>query len=403
MAADPSQFSGLSLSELLQLEAELCTPLRRKDWVDSGSKEPHAVRAALLTEVYRKCKPRGLQKQHLAPVLKKLYPVLANLYPREQDQDRWLKNKVYNLFSPERSPNDSDRMSWWGSQELLTVMLRGIKSDGSDDIRQRNEIVGRIVRFFFPADVSGASGPVDLPPPFFREERTGSDHCAWPHDAAEVDFYAVSLARRYRETDKRVRWFIASGGDLFRALGGRTFDAWAERIAAALCFGLNLTFVVPAASGGTTPLHDYLSRLQDYWKTKLDLTILASRYPDLHVASGESIKQRALKNMRIKEVRMPGQAKRATGAMFTKMFPFARSFGASLNMAEDSRVYGPTFLNPWLRFHWIDLMVGPPAPSCEPQFAAIAFNDHLGKTNLVLLAPDSMTEYLKWLSAFVGG
>jgi hypothetical protein len=95
-----------------------------------------------------------------------------------------------------------------------------------------------------------------------------------------------------------------------------------------------------------------------------------------------------------------GQAKSLDAARLTHMFPFPESFKAASAMKGSLQVYGPTFLNPWIRFHWLDLL-DTTQSRCEPQFAAIAFNDSFRKTTLHLVGPDSMLDYLKWLSAFV--
>lgn len=65
-------------------------------------------------------------------------------------------------------------------------------------------------------------------------------------------------------------------------------------------------------------------------------------------------------------------------------------------------MYGPTFLNPWLRFHWVD-SYDPLAQKWTAQYTTIAFNDGSNNNHLVLLTPSSMTEYLKWLAAFAFG
>jgi hypothetical protein len=383
MSAKKTSYSGLDLPELLQLEVELCTPLKRADWFDRvHGANPHAIRGAMLEEMFDECERRGL-RHHLD-----LVAALPRNYP---------PGKIYQYFKAGNFP-DEDRQAWNVSRDLLRAMLVGPKNTRRVS-KERSEAADRIVNFFFPVD-PGTSQRV--PPPFFRVERTSSEPFrAWPHDDAEGTFYAVSLAKRYCESGKRrLRWFMASGGDLFRDLTDeREFYGWAERLTAAFCFGLEFTFIIPEQEQeGQTHSHGFVDRLKKYWDSldeTLDKSTFRDRYPGLagFVDPGQ-VANRARASMRIRPVPMNGEAKNISEAGLRQMFPVQYR----LELANPE-VFGPTFLNPWLRFHWVDLWE-PVKKECTPKFAAIAFNDSLGRNRLVLLTPESMTEYLKWLTAF---
>jgi hypothetical protein len=394
MSAEGSAYSGLDFSELLQVEGELCTPLKRAQWVRDGA-EPHKVRAALLSDVFDRCKSRGLKMNDLAPVL-----AHQTFYARKTDRER--QTRIYELFSPTRSRSEDDIAPWQCSQELLAAMLRGLTSSTPAQ-NERNEVTERIVRFFFPTDLMSPNAvqKAELPPPFFQKERLRSPFAACPHDESESNFYSASLGRLHYESTARVRWFMASGGDLLRSLTGSTFGLWAERMTAALCFGVELTFIIPQADEGETPIQGFLGRFNNYWKSEFNVTTLRHRYPELAKTFTNNIQvaEQAHKHMKVVPVQMSGEAKSVDSEILKRMFPFTPSFRASSEMKGTSQVYGAVFLNPWLRFHWVDVL-DTSQSHCEPQYAAIAFNDRYQKTTICIVPPESMLEYLKWLSVF---
>jgi len=387
------EYPGIDRSELLQLEAELCTPTKRQEWVNDtryGS-APHEVRVALLRDVYKRCAPRGLKLNDLTPVLTATTP-----YARKLDGDR--RARIYELFNAKRPMSVDDVSVWNTSRELLVAMLGGFANINTDEEDARNQVVKRIANFFFPQE---SARQIDLPPPFFQVQRTTSRYVGYPHDEAEANFFTVSLARRHYRKETRVRWFMASGRDVLHSLTGSDFNRWAERLTAAICFGLDFTFIVPQAGDNKGPIHNYLDRIANYWKNDLDITILQSRYPEFRgMTDRGQFEREAGAHLKIVAVPMIGSPRYVEASKVTQMFPLAHSFKASADMKGGTEVYGPAFLNPWLRFHWADL-VDENRSSCEPQFAAIAYNDSARRNTLHLVEPESMFEYLKWLSAFI--
>ena len=132
--------------------------------------------------------------------------------------------------------------------------------------------------------------------------------------------------------------------------------------------------------------------------------VVVDRYPELRRkfanAKNTQVEQHARTHMNIVPVPMSGAAKSVDKEGLTNMFPLAHSFQALSGMKGRLQVYGPTFLNPWLRFHWEDLLDA--SHRCEHQYSAIAYNDSSQNTFLHLVPWDSMFEYLKWLWAFAG-
>ncbi len=263
----------------------------------------------------------------------------------------------------------------------------------------RRSVVDGIVKFFFGEDFRKGG---DLPPPFFRRERTADPKfCACPYDAAEGEFYFTSLAREYVFKEHwKVRWFIASGGDYYRDMGEsgeRNFRLWAQRVTAAACFGMDLTYVVPEESTGKTLIHRYLERLKSYAMEDSERETFLHRYPELtEVVNGNGIAEQMQKHLHTVHVEKPGEPEPFDAARLWAMFPL-RHRSEEVNK-ESSPACGWTFLNPWLRFHWVDRVDS--FGICEPLFAAIAYNSSRGKTTLQLVEPESMTQYIKWLSAF---
>lgn len=264
------EYEGFTLAELLQLEVELCTPLRRAEWFRSTKDaNPMAIRAALLSDVHDRCKEKGLVKNQLAELMIKRRPAKLS-------DGQW-EHRLYGHFYTDRFPKNN-LTSWRISKDLLRCMLVG--TNVRDSVDRRHHVAESIVRYFFTTDLK------ELPPPFFNVERTDSHFCGWPHDEAESRFYMVSLAMDCHDKRKDVRWFLASGGDLFHGLKDeKKFSVWAERLTAALCFGLKFTLLVPEPTqGNESPSHEFIERLNQYWKTidaDLDKTDFAGRYPDL--------------------------------------------------------------------------------------------------------------------------
>jgi hypothetical protein len=390
-------YSGLDLPELLKLEAELCTPLKRAEWIGAYyapsqryGREPVAVLAALLEEVLeRTLKKMDLDKNDLAPMVEG-----KDAFTQKGKK---LETAIYNLFNPNRIQGSYGNLIWRQSRLILEVMLLGPKGLAKRSPSER-KVANEIIGFFFPDDSFEK-----LPPPFFSRERTESVHPGWPHDDAESRFYTVSLARKHHQKGGRVRWFMASGGDLLRGLTGNdSFYAYAERLTAALCFDLEFTFVVPETAHRGQTIKVYLDALKKFWASGQHLETLRYRYPELNLQSINQIDEIVRANMRVEEITMSDGPRGIDPAKLSDLFPFSQSFfKASATIRSDSQVYAPVFLNPWLRFHWADL-VSSVEQRFEPQYAAIAFNDSNGKTNLVLPEPpDSMNEFLKWLSVFV--
>jgi hypothetical protein len=383
MSAKKTSYAGLDLAELLQLEIELCTPLKRADWFNrANGGSPHAIRAAMLNGIFDDCARKGLRHQS----------ELVSALPRN-----YTPGQIYQYFKA-GTFHDDDATVWDVSRDILRTMLVGTKNTRGLP-KKRAEVAENIVHFFFP--VSDGSS-FRLPPPFFQVERTNSEAFrAWPHDEVESAFFAVSLAKKYCENGKRrLRWFMASGGGLFRELTDeREFYRWAERLTAALCFGLEFTFLIPErGKEGNTHFHGFVDRLNEYWDSldhKLDKTSFRDRYPGLDgLVDPDQIANRARASVKTVTVPMNGETKNVTEVGLRQMFPV--QYRLELGNPE---VYGATFLNPWLRFHWVDLSEHV-TRECTAKFASIAFNDGSGRNRLVLLTPESMTEYLKWLTAY---
>lgn len=393
MSTEESAYPGFDLSELLQLEAELCTPLKRGQWITKGP-EPHKVRAGMLNEVLDRCKEKGLKMNDLAPVL-----AYKGFYARKKERER--QNKIYELFSENRTQAEGDPVCWQSSQEILTAMLRGLEN-GVPGPNEREQVVGRIVSFFFPVDLTSNAGrKAELPPPFFRRERVRSHFVACPHDNGEANFYAASLGRIHFESSTKVRWFMASGGDHHHSVRGPAFGLWAERMAAALCFGVDFTFAIPQMDKGKTPIEDFLERFDNYWNNELDLAKLRIRYPELarKIVTKVDVAELARQHMKVVPIPMSGEGRTLDSAALKKMFPYAPFFRALSDMKDQPQLYGATFLNPWLRFHWADLLDTSQA-RCDPQYAAITYSDSPQRSTSHLVPPESMFEYAKWLSVF---
>lgn len=385
MTSEQPAYSGLSFRKLLQLEVELCTPLKRAEWVKQVGVEPIRVCVAMLNEVLELW-TQGLNKNDLASALESLFPGGTNL-----------KEKTYAILDVNRVNKVKDhRSSWRCSQKLLRAMLLGLRERGFDEKCQK--VANRIVKFFFPEDLTVRTKLEDLPPPFFREERTDSDYIACPHDEREANFYAVSLAQKHYRSGARVRWFMASGGDFLQSLSGSEFDQWAEWLSGALCFDLDFTFLIPET--GHLPIEDFIRKFEQYSAKQLDLEIFRNRYPDLQeLISQDWMKRQFQAHFKVRPVSITSELKDVDLDRARNEFPL-KNFATIFENQTKSKVCAPTFLNPWLRFHWVDIVCRTSKPICEPQFAAIAYNDVSRNNHLIFVQPDAMSEYLKWLSVF---
>jgi len=391
MVAEES-YAGLDLSELLRLEVELCTPLKRKDWTTDKrfGTRPQQVRVALLRDVRdNTCEPKGLDMNDLSPVL-------------GRDGDRkgrgrdWRETRIFQLFK--KNPpfaNEDDQGTWEDSRKILRAMLGGMKKDGVVVRDEKTDVVNRIVSYFFTDERQ-----LTRTPPFFRPERTDPRYAAWPHDDGEGIFFAVSLAQRHVQPNTRARWFMATGGDVLRSLVGPAFKLRTDALTAALCLGLDFTFVIPKPVKFREAIHEYLDRVQQYWLCDLDIERFFMRFPDLaRLETNKRIGEQVLEHFHIREISMDEGPRSVDEAAVSRMFPLEQSVRRQADTGDLGDVYAPTFLNPWLRFHWADVLVES-EQRCEPQYAAIAFNDISLKNTLHLLPPESMFEYLKWLTAF---
>jgi len=165
---------------------------------------------------------------------------------------------------------------------------------------------------------------------------------------------ATSIVSPYQEnttlSPASVRWFAATGGDVFPRLTGSEFERWAERLAAALCFRLDLTYIIPETGRDKTPIQDYLDRVRKYWAEHLHVENLQKSYPELKgLTTRKQVVEQVDAHVKIVEISRNGGAKMVDADALTTMFPFAR-------MKGEIEVYGLEFLNPWLRFHWADLL-----------------------------------------------
>jgi hypothetical protein len=77
---------------------------------------------------------------------------------------------------------------------------------------------------------------------------------------------------------------------------------------------------------------------------------LQKSYPELKgLTTRKQVVEQVDAHVKIVEISRNGGAKMVDADALTTMFPFAR-------MKGEIEVYGLEFLNPWLRFHWADLL-----------------------------------------------